>query len=152
MPKISIVMPLYNKEKYVGKAICSIMEQTFSDFELIIVDDGSTDESLVICSRFSTIDERIRIISTKNGGVSRARNIGLRAAIGEYVLFVDSDDYIGKYFLESFAKTNGCLVMGGLTKIYLDGTSESILPTLSGEVDIEFVLKDFYHEQSKTGL
>lgn len=152
MPKISIVMPLYNKEKYVEKAIHSIMEQTFRDFELIIVDDGSTDESLAICHKFSILDERIRIISTKNGGVSRARNIGLRAASGEYILFIDSDDYIGKHYLESFAKTEDCLVIGGITKVYLDGTSESILPQLRGEVDIEVVLKDFYHEQFKTGI
>ena len=94
MPKISIIVPIYNVEAYIGNCIDSILNQTFRDFELILVNDGSTDKSLDICKDYKDIDNRICIIDKKNGGVSSARNAGLQIAKGEYIGFVDSDDYI----------------------------------------------------------
>ncbi len=89
-PEISIIMPLYNKETYVGLAIESVLKQTFSDFELIVVNDGSTDNSLSIAKAFS--DTRIRVLDCQNQGVSVARNRGFEASVGEYIAFLDADD------------------------------------------------------------
>lgn len=94
MPKISIIVPVYNVEEYLENCINSILNQTFKDFELILVNDGSTDNSLKICKYYKNIDNRIGIINKENGGLSSARNAGLDIAKGEYIGFVDSDDYI----------------------------------------------------------
>ena len=94
MPEISIIVPVYNAENYLDNCIKSILNQTFEDFELILVNDGSTDKSSHICNYYKKIDSRIKLINKKNGGVSSARNKGLEVAIGKYIGFVDSDDYI----------------------------------------------------------
>ncbi|WP_423189033.1 glycosyltransferase family 2 protein [Alkalibacterium sp. f15] len=94
MPAVSIIMPVYNVEKYVGKAIESILIQTFKDFELIIINDGTIDNSMSIVNELASKDSRIRIINQKNKGLSAARNTGLRSAIGDYVCFIDSDDEV----------------------------------------------------------
>ncbi len=92
--KLSIIVSVYNVEKYLRECLDSILCQEFSDFELIIVNDGSTDDSLAICNEYKTKDRRIRVIDKSNGGVSSARNAGIDVALGEYIAFVDSDDYI----------------------------------------------------------
>lgn len=97
---ISIVVPMYNAERYINKCITSILNQTCSDFELIIVDDGSIDSSLSIVKDYATKDSRIIIVHKENGGVSSARNEGIRHARGEYICFIDSDDYINVDYLE----------------------------------------------------
>ena len=92
--KISLIMPVYNVEKYIEKAIDSVLNQTFKEFELIIINDGSTDKSGKICDNYCNIDKRIKVIHTENNGQSAARNIGIKNSIGEYIGFVDSDDFI----------------------------------------------------------
>lgn len=94
MPIISIIIPVYNSEKYLSKCIDSVLAQTFTDYELILVDDGSTDRSAVICDDYAIKDARIKVIHKENGGVSTARNIGLINASGDYIGFIDSDDYV----------------------------------------------------------
>ena len=96
MPKLSVIVPVYNTEKYLRECIDSILGQTFTDFELILVDDGSTDSSGAICDEYAQMDERIHVIHQKNGGITVARKSGVRYATGEYVTFVDSDDWIHK--------------------------------------------------------
>ena len=91
---ISIIVPIYNTEKYLDRCIQSILAQIYTDFELLLVDDGSTDSSGVICERYAELDSRVRVFHKKNGGASSARNIGLDNANGEWVMFVDSDDYL----------------------------------------------------------
>lgn len=91
---ISIIVPVYNVEKYLKKCIESVLRQTYKDFELILVNDGSTDKSGKICDEYLKLDKRIRVIHKKNGGLSDARNIGIKAAKGEYIAFLDSDDWI----------------------------------------------------------
>lgn len=93
-PILSIIIPVYNVEQYLNKCIDSILSQTFTDFELILADDGSTDNSGKICDKYSKIDPRIIVIHKENGGQSSARNAGLNIASGKYITFVDSDDYI----------------------------------------------------------
>lgn len=91
---ISVIVPVYNVSPFVEKCIKSIVEQNYKELEIIIVDDGSTDDSVKKCEKVQKNDNRIKIIKKKNGGLSDARNVGLKVANGEYVTFVDSDDYI----------------------------------------------------------
>lgn len=99
-PIISIIVPIYNVEKYLPKCIDSILNQTFKEFELILVDDGSLDNSGRICDEYSKKDKRIRVIHKENGGVSSARNVGVESSLGNYIGFVDPDDYIDKYMYQ----------------------------------------------------
>lgn len=99
-PKISIVIPVYNSAKYLRECLDSICNQSFEDWEIIAIDDGSRDESAAILDEYAGHDKRIRVIHKPNGGVSAARNDGLSAATGEYVLFVDSDDWLENDALE----------------------------------------------------
>ena len=94
MPKISVIVPVYCAETYLKKCIECILAQTFLDFELLLVDDGSPDNSGIICDSYASRDSRVRVIHKKNGGVSSARNEGLRQATGTYVMFCDSDDFV----------------------------------------------------------
>lgn len=94
MPTISIIVPVYKVEKYVEKCILSIISQTYKDLEIILVDDGSPDNCGRICDEYAEKDSRIRVIHKENGGLSDARNAGIDVAAGEYIMFVDSDDYI----------------------------------------------------------
>lgn len=103
-PKISVIMPVYNVEQYVSKSIESIINQSFSDFELIIINDGSTDKSKEIIEKYANLDSRITIINKKNEGVASARNLGIDRAVGKYLFFCDSDDYAEKDMLESLYK------------------------------------------------
>lgn len=93
MSEISIIVPVYKTEKYLHRCIDSILTQTFTDFELILVDDGSPDRSGVICDEYAAKDARVRVIHKSNGGVSSARNAALKIAEGQYLMFCDSDDY-----------------------------------------------------------
>lgn len=100
-PEISIIVPIYNVENYIHKCVDSILTQSFRDFELILVDDGSPDSCPAICDHYATLDSRIKVIHKPNGGLSDARNWGLNAAEGRYVGFVDSDDWIAGDMFES---------------------------------------------------
>lgn len=117
---ISIIVPVYNVAPYLDKCIQSIINQTFTDFEVLLIDDGSTDGSGEICSSFAKRDKRIVVYHTPNKGVSSARNIGLNKAKGEFIAFIDSDDYIGENYLKNLYEamiTNGAdLVVGGEIK------------------------------------
>lgn len=96
MPKLSVVVPVYNAEKYLEECLSSILKQTFTDFELILIDDGSSDRSGAICDEYARRDERIRVIHQENHGVTFSRQLGASAATGDFVTYVDSDDWIDK--------------------------------------------------------
>lgn len=91
---ISVVIPVYNVEKYLAECVDSVLQQTYSDYEIILVDDGSTDSGGAMCDAYAARNSRIQVIHQRNGGLSAARNTGLNAARGEYIYFLDSDDYI----------------------------------------------------------
>ncbi len=99
-PHISIIIPVYNTSKYLRQTLDSVIRQSFTDWELIIVDDGSTDDSGLVCDEYAARDMRIRVIHKPNGGVSSARNVGIKAAVGQYISFIDGDDYVERDFLE----------------------------------------------------
>ena len=101
LPKISVIVPVYNVEKYLDKCVKSILNNSYKDLEIILVDDGSTDKSGILCDVLAKTDNRIMVIHKKNGGLSSARNAGLAIAVGEYVSFIDSDDYIATNMYES---------------------------------------------------
>ena len=100
MAEISIIVPVYKVEKYLRRCIDSIAAQTFTDWECILVDDGSPDDSGTICDEYAENDKRFRVFHQENAGVSAARNKGLDEAKGEWICFVDSDDWIEKEMLE----------------------------------------------------
>lgn len=99
-PLVSIIIPVYNAEKYIGRCLNSILSQNFSDWEVVLIDDGSTDRSGITCDEYVNQDSRIRAFHQKNAGVSAARNLGIEKAIGDYICFVDADDWVDSDFLE----------------------------------------------------
>lgn len=105
MVKVSVIVPVYNSEKYLNKCIDSILNQTLKEIELILVNDGSTDRSRKILEEYSEMDDRVIVLNIKNGGPARARNKGIKIAKGKYLSFVDSDDYIDGDFLEKLYNT-----------------------------------------------
>lgn len=98
---ISIIIPVYNCEKYIERCVGSILKQSFSDFELIIVNDGSTDKTEEICTALAKTDSRIKLYSKENGGVSAARNFGLEKVTGDYISFMDGDDYVPENYFSA---------------------------------------------------
>lgn len=149
MPKLSIVVPVYNVEEYLKRCVLSILNQTFSDWEMILVDDGSSDDSSAICDDYVQKEKRIRVIHKENGGLSSARNAGLKEAKGEYVGFVDSDDTINKEMyakmIEIAEKTEADFVMSDYMRIPANGSP--YLKTLhirGGLYTKEDIQKDIY--------
>lgn len=115
-PKVSVIVPVYNVEKLLQRCIDSILAQTFTDFELLLIDDGSKDKSGEICDEYAAKDSRIRVFHKQNGGVSTARNLGIDKAQGEWIYFVDSDDIVLPSALGTFCSliySDSELVMAG---------------------------------------
>jgi len=98
---ISIIVPVYNSSVFLHECLQSIISQTYTNLEILLVDDGSTDDSLEICKSYAEQDSRIKVFHKENGGVSSTRNFGLRVATGEYIGFVDSDDFISSEMFEN---------------------------------------------------
>ncbi len=124
-PLISVIVPVYNVEKYLSKCLDSIINQTYTNLEIILVDDGSTDSSDSICKDFTKKDSRIRLYHKENGGLSDARNYGIDRASGDYFTFIDSDDYITNdyidYLLELTKKNSAQIAIGSHTICYESG-------------------------------
>ena len=105
---ISVIVPVYKVEKYLSRCIDSILGQTYRKFELILVDDGSPDQCGQICDQYLLQDKRVKVIHKKNGGLSSARNCGIENALGKYIVFIDSDDYVSISYLENLYKAIKC--------------------------------------------
>ena len=121
---ISVIVPVYHVEPYLANCITSIQNQTYGDLEIILVDDGSKDECVAICDEYAQKDSRIKVIHKENGGLSYARNVGIQAAKGEYIAFVDSDDYIQrdmcKTLVNAMEDTGADMVLSGFFHKYLN--------------------------------
>lgn len=120
--KVSIVIPIYNAEKYLSTCLNSIVKQTYANWECLLVVDGSPDDSVLICEEYARKDSRFRVLTKENGGPSSARNYGIDRADGEFLCFVDSDDYVGPQFLEHLVEPmlsdDGIMItVTGLTKV-----------------------------------
>lgn len=141
MPKLSIVVPIYNKERYLSECLDSILAQTYRDFELILVDDGSKDASGTICDQYAELDNRILVIHKPNGGVSSARNAGIELAKGEYIGFVDSDDILSKtmyqHLIDNLEKYQADISICGVERI-----SETTIQKLEGPKELEIYSKE----------
>ena len=126
MVEVSIIVPIYNVERYLNRAIDSILKQTFTDYEIILINDGSTDNSFSIAQEYvEKYPERIRLITQKNAGLSAARNRGIDEALGEYVCFIDSDDFIKPDMIErlynQISSKKADMAICGVTK-YIEET------------------------------
>lgn len=128
-PKISVIVPVYNTEQYLPRCIDSILDQTFTDFELLLIDDGSKDNSGKICDEYAAKDSRIRVFHKENGGVSSARNMGLDNALGKWVTFVDSDDWIEPKGLELLKNASEADIIIGEILFEKDGTTSFLSNT-----------------------
>lgn len=104
---VSIIVPVYNAEKYLHRCIDSILAQTYTDFEILLINDGSKDKSGKICDKYATVDNRIHVFHKKNGGASAARNYGLDKAVGKYICFIDADDWVDSNYIESLIPSDG---------------------------------------------
>ncbi|MBQ7943451.1 MAG: glycosyltransferase [Lachnospiraceae bacterium] len=125
-PLISIIVPVYNVEEYLSRCVDSIINQTYTNLEIILIDDGATDGCGVICDSYAEKDDRIKVIHKENGGLSDARNAGLNIMAGEYVSCIDSDDFVSPYFIENLynATVNtDCQIVGSWFVEYFDGNS-----------------------------
>lgn len=144
---ISIIVPVYNAENYLSDCITSILNQTYQDFQLILVNDGSTDKSLEICNKYKALDDRVCVAAQENSGVSVARNYGLSISEGEYIFFVDSDDRLEMTALEKFSNVamdhDSDIVIGGF-RVEGGGhvvNDTEILSKYNGNIDKSQVLK-----------
>ena len=130
---ISIIVPIYNKEKYISKCLDSILQQDYYNFEIIIIDDGSTDNSSHIVKDYCSKNKNIKYYFQTNQGVSAARNKGLDLVSGEYIIFIDADDYISKKFISNFVlkkSINDDIVIAGLSKYFYNNIFlEKIFPS-----------------------
>ena len=132
IPEISVIVPVYNVEQYLAECISSILSQTFTDFELLLVDDGSPDRCGEICDEYAGKDKRVRVFHQENAGLSCARNKGLKHASGTYIAFVDSDDYVtSTYLQELYAslpadKSQRGTVICGFDKLFPDGSLHTV--------------------------
>lgn len=122
MVKVSVIVPVYNAEQYLSRCIDSILAQEFTDYELILVNDGSTDDSLAICRSYLDKDSRVKVYNQPNGGASSARNHGIDVSKGDYICFVDADDYVNENYLLHLYQDMGMdenidLVLHGLNRI-----------------------------------
>ena len=155
--KVSIIIPVFNKSKYLRTILKQVKEQSFADYECLLIDDGSTDGSGAICDGFALSDHRFKVFHTPNGGVSRARNIGLDVAKGEYVTFIDADDGIKPDYLENLImcaeNSKADLVISGFDKVASDGDKlESVFSNTTGTVPMSEILPDFARVQMNTGI
>jgi len=151
MPVVSIIVPVYCVEDYICKCVESVLDQTYCDYEVILVDDGSPDSCGTICDEYASKDNRIRVIHKENGGLSSARNAGLDIATGKYVLFLDSDDTITPNLLEfviPHLEERHDLVAFGFRRFYDDGSIMPYVPREKGcwVLESETERKDFIHK------
>lgn len=157
MCKVSIIVPVFNKKKYLNGVLESIRQQEFNDFECILVDDGSTDGSQNICDVFSKKDTRFITVHMSNSGVSNARNTGLKQARGKYITFIDADDSIDinylKKLVDDIENTGADLVITGMKKYWEDTSKVEYLKTpINGLYTFKEILPQFAEIQLKTGI
>lgn len=153
---VSIVVPVYNVEQYISKCLDSLCNQTYTNIEIIVVDDSSPDNSAKIIKQFTEKDQRIKYIKRKNGGLGAARNTGIRESQGKYICFVDSDDWVQSDYLEKFIRTiredNSDIVISNIKYIFSDGKEKPRTPHIDVHEIIsnkESLAREFVGKQYK---
>lgn len=151
-PKISVIVPVYKAENYLHRCVDSLLAQTFQDFEILLIDDGSPDRSGEICDEYARKDKRVRVFHKENGGVSSARNVGLDHARGEWICFVDSDDWVGRTYLKSLyidaLNNHAELVVHGYVMLTIDGKKIQFESYSNRLYKLENGLYDMFVEQN----
>lgn len=145
--RFSIIVPIYNKEKYIKECIDSILSQSYTNYELILVDDGSSDKSSIICDEYKNKDERITVIHKENGGLVSARKAGTRIAVGEYIICVDGDDYIKHNYLEIINReinNNHPDIICTNSYRLNEEEEENIIPFSKGFYNKDRIIKDIF--------
>lgn len=155
--EISIIIPVFNKERYIGEILDLIEKQTFTDFECIVIDDGSTDSSGLIIDKYAETDYRIKAIHLEHSGVSKARNAGLDVSQGNYITFIDSDDRVSKEYLENLysciTSYTVDIVISGVKKYWTDTNKQIIISVpCSGKKNIDEIIGSFAEIQKTTGI
>lgn len=147
MLSVSVIVPVHNAGSYLSRCIESVLSQSYTDFELLLIDDGSTDGSKTVCDDYAAIDSRIRVYHKVNGGVSSARNKGLDEAKGDYIIFIDADDYVNPGYIEHLMNSDSDLVITGAQRF--NARNDSIAPLSTSSFSIE----DFpNHWNTETGI
>ena len=146
MAEISVIVPIYNGEKWIRECLEMIITQTFKDFELIIIDDGSTDDSNQICKEYARTDDRIKLITKKNGGTWAARNRGIDESSGKYIIFLDCDDWyentLFEKMYENIKESDVDLVISGQTNIFVNKNGEIVRRTTVLPKELYFKTND----------
>ena len=139
---ISVIVPIYNVEEYLDDCINSLLNQTYRDLEIVLVDDGSTDRSGIICDFYGEKDNRIKVLHKENGGLMSAWKYGVLKARGDYIVFVDSDDWIDKdmyqRLFERISESNADIVLCGLIKEFSNNKTED---------EVQMLKRDFYSSE-----
>lgn len=151
MPRVSVIVPVYNSELYLNQCVDSILAQTYSDYEVLLIDDGSTDQSSRVCDEYASMDSRVRTIHTANMGVSHARNVGIELACGEFIAFVDSDDYISSDLLLSLVQKMDADPELDFVQFSMDRFDEAGVFYKEESVSTTMILADFIESDNYIG-
>lgn len=147
---LSVIIPVYNVEKYLTRCIESIIAQTYADWEMILVDDGSTDDSGLICDNYERNDERIKVLHQENQGVSSARNKGIEEAKGSHIIFIDSDDWIEPEMFSVMMRGNESdIVVCGFNRVTISAEGGKEIEEVNpwpGKKQVELITDKFFHE------
>ena len=150
-PNVSIIVPVYNAEKYISECIESILNQSYKNFELIMVNDGSTDKCGMICNQYENFDKRVRVIHQPNQGQSRARNLGVELARGKWISFVDGDDIIHPQMLElmidAIEKSNAKMCICGAVESH--EIPKEFFEKKTSKWKLSYVNQDFFQKLYK---
>ncbi|MGG2954223.1 glycosyltransferase family 2 protein [Geobacillus stearothermophilus] len=144
MTKVSVIIPAYNVESYIGRCLTSTVNQSLKEIEIIVINDGSTDNTLNVINKFCSLDNRIKVIDSKNNGVSAARNYGLSRSTGKYIFYIDADDWIETNALKEMyevAEENNADIV--IANAYIDYDNGKLVPYIDGKLTCDEPLKDF---------
>ena len=152
-PLISVIIPIYNVDAYLRRSIDSVIDQTYKNLEIILVDDGSTDDSAKICDEYSSYDERIRVIHKKNGGLVSARKAGIQLASGEYIAYVDGDDWIEDAMYQQLVEKieDADIIISGVIRDYNGGIVKEINKIQDGIYEGEALRSIIFEKMIYTG-
>ena len=152
--KVSVIIPVYNDEKYLNQCVDSVLSQTYTNYEIILVDDGSTDHTSTICENYREKYPQIRVLHKKNGGVGSSRNAGLALATGEYIVFVDHDDWLDEHYIEDLyklaKKNNADIAAGNFNMFYEEKSLFSYWINQDDYFEKNYSIKEWFSLQYRT--
>lgn len=153
MSRVSIIIPIYNVREYLQECIESVLNQTYADIEILLIDDGSEDNSSEICDKYAKQSNKIKVFHIKNGGVSNARNLGIKEASGKYIMFVDSDDVIDSQMVEKMVANVGSQDMAicGYWEKFFNKNVKHQIANIVTDIDKEKAITDIFEREGYGG-